>query len=270
MEKKSTILIVDDEKQVVELLVTHFRRRNYQPIATVNPKVVEQTLKTFEVHLILVDLRMEKRSGYDIIESLRKQNINIPVLVMTAYLQDEKKNLEKLGITENQVIQKPFGDFSKAEALINKVLNKVLIPGEVGSEYEDRIYRNNRTKVLIVEDEREIAEMLAEELESKKYEVKIFVNGKAGLDYFVQNKDNVHIAIIDLALPGLSGDILIQEMLKLKPDIQIMPVSGHYASEIQHKLELINFPPEKLIVKPLHLEDFLEQVKVMAANAGTL
>src|SRR3989338_1597564 len=151
-EKKSTILIVDDEKQVVELLTTHFRRRNYEPIATVNPTIVEQALQTYRVHLIILDLRMERRSGYEILEDLRGRNINIPVLIMTAYLEDEKERLKKLGITEDNVIKKPFKDFAEAEALINKALNKVLMPDEVGSEYEDRIYRQNKTKVLVVDD----------------------------------------------------------------------------------------------------------------------
>jgi len=53
--KRSTILIIDDEKQIIELLVSHFRRRNYEPIATVNPRIVEQTLQTFQVDLILLD-----------------------------------------------------------------------------------------------------------------------------------------------------------------------------------------------------------------------
>src|SRR3989338_4021922 len=95
--RRSTILIIDDEKQTVELLVSHFRRRNYEPIATVNPKMVEQTLQTYEVHLIIVDLRMQGRSGYEILADLRAKKINIPVIVMTAYLDDEKDKLSQLG-----------------------------------------------------------------------------------------------------------------------------------------------------------------------------
>ena len=116
--KKSTILIVDDEKQIIELLTTHFRRRNYEPIATVNPTIVEQTLQTFEVHLIIVDLRMERRSGYEILENLKRQNIQTPVLVMTAYLKDEKDRLLKLGISEENVIEKPFKDFASLRQLL--------------------------------------------------------------------------------------------------------------------------------------------------------
>ncbi len=267
-EKKSTILIVDDEKQVIELLMTHFRRRNYEPIATINPAIVEQTLKAFQVHLIIVDLRMEKRSGYEILESLRKQNIHIPTLIMTAYLEDEKERLKKLGITEADVIKKPFKDFSEAEALINKALNKVVMPDEVGSEYEDKIYRHNKTKLLIVDDESELNDMLKETFEARRYDVKIFTSGDEALEYIRRNE--CHIAIIDMKIPRLAGHELIKEALLLKPSIKIVPISGAYAKEMRELLTGIGFAPEKLITKPFDLSTIVEQIKVLAMEGGTL
>lgn len=266
--KESTILIVDDEKQVIELLMTHFRRRNYEPIATINPAIVEQTLKTFQVHLIIVDLRMEKRSGYEILESLRKQNINIPTLIMTAYLEDEKERLKKLGITESDVIKKPFKDFAEAEALINKALNRVVMPDEVGSEYEDRIYRQNKTKLLIVDDETELNDMLKETFESRRYDVKIFTSGDQALEYI--RKNECHIAIIDMKIPRLAGHELIQEALLLKPSLKIVPISAGYAKDMKDLLAGVGFASEKLITKPFDLSTIVEQIKVMAMESGTL
>ena len=265
---KSTILIVDDEKQVIELLVTHFRRRNYEPIATVNPTIVEQTLQTYQVHLIILDLRMERRSGYEILESLRKKNINIPVLIMTAFLDDEKERLKKLGITENDVIKKPFKDFADAEALINKALNKVVIPEEVGSEYEDRIYRNNKTKIVIVDDETELNDILKETLEARRYDVRVFTKGNEGFDYLKQNECN--IAIVDMKIPGMDGHMLIQGVLAVKPSLKIIPISAAYAKEMRDLLASVGFPPEKLVTKPFDLSVLVEQIKVLATEIGTL
>src|SRR3989339_817985 len=112
-EKTNTILIVDDDKIVIEQLVTHFRRRGYEPIATANPSIVEQTLANFEVQLILLDLRMERLNGYDVLKNLRSKGIKTPVLIITAYYDDEKERLKEIGITEADVIPKPFRDFGK-------------------------------------------------------------------------------------------------------------------------------------------------------------
>ncbi len=267
--KKSTILIVDDEKQVIELLVTHFRRRGYEPIATVNPTIVEQALQTYQVHLIVLDLRMgRRRGGYEILESLRQKKIKIPVVIMTAYIDEERDRLKKLGITEDDVIKKPFGDFSEAEALINKALNKVVMPGEVDSEYEDKIYRNNKTKLLIVDDEVEINEILKDYLEARRYEVKCLTKGDAALEYIRQNE--CHVAIIDLKLPGLAGHELIKEALRAKPSLKIIPFSGAYADEVSGLLTSVGFDPETLITKPFDLNVFIERIKVLATEAGTL
>ena len=266
--EKSTILIVDDEKQVIELLVTHFRRRGYEPIATVNPTLVEQALQTYQVHLIVLDLRMERRGGYEILESLRQKKISIPILIMTAYMDQERDRLKKLGITEDDVIKKPFGDFTEAEALINKALNKVVMPGEVGSEYEDKIYRSNKTKLLIVDDEVEINEILKDDLETRRYEVTCLTRGDAALEYIRQNE--CHIAIIDMKLPGLAGHELIKEALRIKPSLKIIPFSGAYVKEMRELLASVGFDPGTLIAKPFDLNLLIERIKVFATEAGTL
>lgn len=266
--QRSTILIIDDEKQTVELLVSHFRRRNYEPIATVNPKIVEQTLQTYQVHLIIVDLRMEGRSGYEILESLRKRGIKIPVLIMTAYLDDEKERLAKLGITEEGVITKPFGDFSRAEALIAKALNKVVMPDEVGSEYEDSIYRRNKTELLLVDDEIVLNEILKEDFEARRYHVTVLTKGDKALEHIKNN--HCHVAIIDMKIPGLAGHELIKEALRAKPELKVIPVSGAYVNEMRELLVSVGFDPEKLVTKPFNLETLIERVKVLATEAGTL
>ena len=267
-DTRNTILIIDDEKQTIELLVSHFRRRNYEPIATVNPKIVEQTLQTYQVHLIIVDLRMEGRSGYDILESLRKQNSKIPVLIMTAYLDQEKERLAKLGVTEDDIIKKPFGDFSQAEALIGKALNKVVLPGEVDSEYEDRIYRKNKTELLLVDDETELIDILKESFEARRYHVTVFTRGDEALEHI--KKKECHVAIIDMKIPRLDGTQLIKQALAIKPNLKIIPISAACASEMKELLAGIGFDPEKLVTKPFNLETLIEQVKVMATAAGSL
>lgn len=266
--KRSTILIIDDEKQTIELLVSHFRRRNYEPIATVNPKIVEQTLQTFKVHLIIVDLRMEGRSGYEILESLRKQDVKIPILIMTAFIDDERERLQKLGITENDIIKKPFKDFAQAEVLISKALDKVIMPEEVDSEYEDRIYRNNKTKLLLVDDETELNDMLKEMFLARRYQMTVFTKGDEALEHI--RKNECHVAIIDMKIPRLNGHELIKAALQLKPELKIIPFSAAYAPEMRDLLTSIGFNPDKLVTKPFDPSTLIEQVKVLAAEAGTL
>ena len=267
-ENKRTILIVDDEKQIIELLLTHFRRRNYEPIATVNPKIVEKVLETCQVDLIILDLRMERRSGYEILQDLRKRKVHIPVIIMTAYFEEEKENLKGVGITENDVIRKPFGDFAEAEKLINKALNQVVLLGEVDSEFEDGIYRHNRTKIVIADDETEMNDILKEILEARRYDVKAFDRGDKALEYILQNE--CHVVVIDMKIPRVAGHELIKQALADKPALKFLPVSAAYGPEMRQLLSSVGYDPESLLCKPFLPPIFIERIKVLAAEAGTL
>lgn len=267
-DKNSTTLIVDDDKAVIEQLLTHFRRRNYEPIATANPAIVEQTLETFQVDLILLDLRMERLNGYDILKKLKRKNVKIPVFIITAYYQDEKNRLEKIGFTHADVIEKPFRDFTKIEAAINRKLNRIPVPGEVGSDYEDEIYYGNKTKVVLVEDETELNDVFKEILEAGKYYLKVFTRGDEALKYLLHNE--CHVAIIDMKIPGLSGEKVIQKALQAKPALRVIPVSAAYPPEVKDLLTRVGFNPNRLITKPFEITSLIEQIKVLATEAGTL
>jgi DNA-binding response OmpR family regulator len=269
-EKTNTILIVDDDKTVIEQLVTHFRRRGYEPIATANPSIVEQTLANFEVQLILLDLRMERLNGYDVLKNLRSKGIKTPVLIITAYYDDEKERLKEIGITEDDVIPKPFRDFSKIEASINRKLNRVVAPEEVCSEYEDEIYYDNRAKLLIADDEEEITDFLREMFEERKYEVATFKDGKSALEHIKSNPQGCHVALVDIAMPCLSGDHLITAIRTINPQIKCIPMSAKYPDEVEQELRNIGFDVSKLVTKPFKVPLLIETVKVAAVEAGVL
>lgn len=268
--KPSTILIIDDDKTVIEQLVTHFRRRNFEPVATANSTQVDQILDAFQVHLILLDLRMERLSGYDVLRKLKDRNISVPVLIITAYYNDEKERLAAAGITQADIIEKPFRDFAKIEAKINQKLSHLLIPEEVGSDYEDEIYYDNRTQVVVVDDEQEILDLLAEFLRERQYEVVTFKNGKDCIAYMEAHPKDFQLGIIDMAIPGLSGDKVIQAALKLNPKLKFIPISARYIEEMRSRLRAIGFDPARLVTKPFDIPTLIEQVKVLAIEAGTL
>lgn len=267
-DKTSTILIVDDDKTVIDQLVSHFRMRNCEPIATTNPTFVEETLRAFEVHLILLDLRMERLSGYDVLKKLREKNVQVPILIITAYYQDEKDKLAQFGFTQEDVIEKPFSDFSKIEARINKKLSKTVVPGEYGSPYENRVYLNNKTKLVVVEDYVEINDMFKEIFGSRNYEVKVFERGKEALDYILENE--CHVVLVDMLLPDLNGEQIIKQALARKPSLKFIPMTGADITDMKKMLAEAGFNPDLLVTKPYDIPRLVEQIKVLAEEVGTL
>lgn len=268
MAKPSTILIVDDDKTVIEQLTTHFRRIGYETIATTNSIMIQRVFEGFEVNLMFLDLRMEGLNGYEVIQKLKEKNINVPLIIITAFYEDEKDKLAAIGITRNDVLEKPFRDFTKLEAAINTKLGKRSDAEESVNDYEDDIYYSNRTKVVLVDDESEITDMLSEVLEARQYQVKTFRRGDEAQEYLL--KEDADLAIIDMKVPGVPGHELIQKVMTVKPTLKIIPVSAAYAREMKDLLSQVGFDSTKLVNKPFDLYHLIAKVKAMAIEAGTL
>ena len=268
-DKTRTILIVDDDEVVIEQLSTHFRRIQYETIATSDPTIVDQTLDTFNVQLLLLDLRMERLNGYEVLKKIREKGHQTPVLIITAYFQDEQSRLAEMGVTEVDVIEKPFRDFKWIEEKIASKLEGGA-PPSLENDYDDELYYENDTRIMIVDDEEEITEILAETLRERQYEVETFLDGKAALDYVQAGKPACQIGIIDMVLPELMGHDLIAEILKVQPEMKFIPISAEYADEMKEKLEAVGYPSSKLISKPFDLPMLIEQIKLMAMDSKTL
>jgi PAS domain S-box-containing protein len=82
-------------------------------------------------------------------------------------------------------------------------------------------------RILFIDDEIALARLGKQMLEHYGYTVTISVNPLKALDLFRQNPDQFDMVITDLTMPNMSGDELIAEMIKIRPDIPVIICSGH-------------------------------------------
>lgn len=107
---KKTLLVVDDETNVVELLKAIFQEEQFKIITAYSGKEALDVLKRVKPDLILLDIMMPGMSGFDVCEKIREnpKTKNIKIIFLTALKLsaiDEKylKNLNTL-----DYIVKPF------------------------------------------------------------------------------------------------------------------------------------------------------------------
>jgi two-component system NtrC family response regulator len=81
----STILIVDDKKDMCETLESHLKDAGYQVLTTTQPKEVAALLDKTEVDVLVTDLQMPGMTGLELLEQVKVKNPRLNVLVMTAY-----------------------------------------------------------------------------------------------------------------------------------------------------------------------------------------
>ena len=116
------ILIVDDEKDIVETLSFMLKAKGFDCITALDGEEGLHKAKNEAPDLIILDVMMPKINGYKICRLLKFDNKfkNIPIIMVTARSQDEDKLIgEETGADE--YITKPF-EFSDVLEKINKYL----------------------------------------------------------------------------------------------------------------------------------------------------
>ncbi|MDD5053273.1 MAG: response regulator transcription factor [Sulfuricurvum sp.] len=101
------ILIVEDEKDILELMEYHLSKEGFETIGFLNTKHVIDALEEEPVDLILMDRNLPGAEGSEFVESLRKRGIHTPVIFVSAKHKDEEieQGFERGG---DDYITKPF------------------------------------------------------------------------------------------------------------------------------------------------------------------
>ncbi|MFD1627789.1 response regulator [Azospirillum griseum] len=121
------ILVVDDEPDVAELFKQRFRAelRNGQ-VAFHFATSAEQALESLasgltpETFLVLSDINMPGMSGLDLLQRLRAQSPDVPVIMVTAYGDIENRR-RALDIGATDLVTKPV-DFVELKKMVNSII----------------------------------------------------------------------------------------------------------------------------------------------------
>ena len=80
-----TIIIIDDEKSIVELLTMVFSKEGYAVKSFVPSGRVMDSLEKEDFDLLITDIRMPQISGMKILKQMRTAKPDVPIIVITAY-----------------------------------------------------------------------------------------------------------------------------------------------------------------------------------------
>ena len=111
MEQKTdaqkTILIVEDEKNIVDILRFNLQREGYCTVEAYDGADGLEKARKENPDLILLDVMLPKMIGFDVCRTLRDEGNNVPVIILTAR-EDEADKVSGLEIGADDYITKPF------------------------------------------------------------------------------------------------------------------------------------------------------------------
>ena len=107
MEEKKKILIVEDERAIVEILKFNLAREGYETLEALDGEAGLQLGLTGDPDLILLDVMLPKMNGFDIRAKLRDAGSTVPIIMLTAR-EEETDKVFGLEAGADDYMTKPF------------------------------------------------------------------------------------------------------------------------------------------------------------------
>ena len=230
---KKKILVIEDEKPLLMAIKSKLKIEGYNVCSAEDGVTGEEMVRSENPDLILLDIMLPGKDGFEIMEDLKSSGNKIPILVISNSGQPvEVERAIDLGVKDYLV----KADFTPADVLI-KVKN-IIGPGvNNGNGYkknngtapddntEEKENVNGGTDseamVIIVEDDEFLRDVISQKLIREGFNI-VSVIDSIGL-FEALGKKKPHIILLDLILPGMDG-YQILEKLKQNPQTGDIPV----------------------------------------------
>ena len=120
-----------------------------------------------------------------------------------------------------------------------------------------------KSTILIIEDDKDINEMLTALLTNNGFNVENAYSGTEGL---LVHSDNVDLILLDLMLPGKNGEEIIKE-LKEKNNVPIIVMSA--IEDVNKKIDLFSLGANDYVTKPFNNDELIARIKVQLRDNNT-
>lgn len=111
-------------------------------------------------------------------------------------------------------------------------------------------------RILIIEDEFKIADVIASRLRNEQYVVDVFGDGEEGLDNALTNIYD--LIILDVMLPRVDGFKILEEIRKEKIEAKVIMLTAK--SMLEDKLTGFNYGANDYVTKPFHIDELVARV----------
>jgi DNA-binding NtrC family response regulator len=120
-------------------------------------------------------------------------------------------------------------------------------------------------RIAVIEDDRELRELLHDILRDAGYEAITFATAEAALRELPAAKPE--LVLTDLMLPGMTGAELLAEIRRLRPDLHVIAMTAF--GSIESAIELVKAGAFNYLTKPLSTDELLLAVERALADSAS-
>lgn len=230
-EQDKSILIVEDDVNFARSLLDLARKSNYKGVVTVRGDEVLDLAKRYKPSGILLDIQLPVKSGWEVMEELKKDALvrHIPVHIMSSHS------------VKNESLIRGAVDFMNKPVAFEKLQ-------EIFARIEE-VSNKKTKKVLIIEENSMHAQALSFFLSNHNVNSEIKNNISDTVDAVRQNVDCV---ILDMQVPGQSAYDTLED-IKKNADLEQLPVIVFTGKSLSMAEEQrIKYYADSIVVKTAH------------------
>lgn len=146
MEGKNTVLVCDDDKEIVDAIEIYLSQEGYRILKAYDGIQAVEMMQKYEIHLLIIDIMMPKLDGLRATLKIR-ENSSVPIIILSAKSEDADKILG-LNIGADDYVTKPFNPLE----LVARVKSQIRRYTKLGNAAEEsqRVYK---TGGLVINDD---------------------------------------------------------------------------------------------------------------------
>ena len=119
-------------------------------------------------------------------------------------------------------------------------------------------------RVLIVEDEKRLAQALGQIMEEQKYNVDVVYDGQDGLDYGLSGQYDV--IVLDVMLPKLDGFSVVKKLREQNISVPVLMLTAR--DEVSDKVTGLDCGADDYMTKPFSPEELLARIRALSRRQG--
>jgi len=250
------VLIVDDDRDVREVLVETFRLAGFDVLAAANGLEALLYVKRERPDAVVLDLMMPRLGGVEALKRIRSYNPGIRVLVVTGNIDPELQR-QATAAGAAAVFTKPV----PAATLVSALAGAPPPPPAPVAAVPAPEAGAATGRVLVVDDNAEVRMMLEDALTALGYRTRTVADGAAAVRAVIDESPDV--VLLDVYMPGLSGVGALPTIVALAPHAKVIMISGAANEDVLKRS--LAFGAHDYVTKPFEISSLSRALETALA-----